>query len=609
VRVSDKIDISNNTKELLEGLAMDDYNRQKRGRGKSRARERHMARKRRKDTLSNIKNTSVSKISDVPIPKGLPSGLTRIRLVFRDLTWLFFSRTPVFKIAGFALSVIVLLFVGSYIFSGRIFPSIYSMDIALGDLTIEEAEIALQEEWDSNVQIDLTIDGQVMLRATPAELGLDIDAAEIAASAKNLGLSGIPFSANVDPIVSLDYATAQTYLLNLTEQIYVPAYEAGYSWQGGELVPVSGRSGKQLDISMSLDHLSQDTVNVVSNRRLELLTIDLPPMVMDAAPYVDEAYAFLTSDVTLQGYDPFSHETTSWQVDSDTASSWLATGTNGLTVREDTFVKYIQNINEGLVNSETPRYIDERDALQKIQEALRTSNPDVIVRVRYLPQPYVIERGDNGFLIGRKNGIPFQLISQANPAVEWNQLSVGQQIQIPSRDELVAEDPIPNKRIIVDIESQWLVAFENEEIVFSWGISSGRETAPTYPGVFQILTHDDVAYGSSFSLCDEVGTDCGQWEMYWFMGVYEVFPGLMNGFHGAVLLPNGGYLGGGGVHTPSTFGCVMSLDANATLLYEWAEIGTVVEILSEDFLPESELGARALEFISTIDTTYRPISA
>jgi len=588
---------------------MDDYSRQQRGRSKSRARERHMARKQRKDTLFNIKNTSVSKISDIPIPKGIPSVFTKIRLVLRDLTWLFFSRAPVLKIAGAGLAIIIILFIGSYVFSGRIFPNIYAMDIAVGDLTIEEAEAALQAEWENNVQIDLTIDGQVMLRATPAELGLGIEISEIAIAAKNLGLSGIPFSASVDPITNLDYATAQTFLLNLTEQVYVPAYEAGYEWIEDELIPVTGRAGKQLDISMSLDRLSQDTVNVVSNRRFELLTIDLPPMVMDAAPYLDEAYAFLTSDVTLQGYDPFTHETISWQVDSDTASSWLATGTNGLTVREDTFVKYIQNINEGLVNSEKPRYLDERHSLEKIKEALRTSNPEVLLRVRYLPQPYIIEQGDNGFVIGRKNGIPFQLISQSNPTVDWNVLSIGQQIQIPSRDELVAEDPIPNKRIIVDLESQWLVAFENDEIVFSWGISSGRDTAPTYPGVFQILTHDEVAYGSSFSLCDEVGTDCGQWEMYWFMGVYEVFPGLMNGFHGAVLLPNGGYLGGGGVHTPSTFGCVMSLNDNATRLYEWAEIGTVVEILSEDFQPESELGQRALEFISTIDTTYRPTSA
>jgi hypothetical protein len=77
------------------------------------------------------------------------------------------------------------------------------------------------------------------------------------------------------------------------------------------------------------------------------------------------------------------------------------------------------------------------------------------------------------------------------------------------------------------------------------------------------------------------------------MGIYEVVPGLMNGFHGAVLLPNGAYLGGGNVGSPFTFGCVMSQDDQARLLYDWAEEGTIVEIISSDYPPQSELARRA----------------
>lgn len=589
---------------------MEDYSQPRRKRSSGgRARERQMARKRRKDTIFNIKDTSVSRISDVPIPKGVPSFLGKIRIVLRDLIWVIFSRTPIFKIGAVVVVGVVLVFLASYFFSGRIFPNVYAMGVPLGDKSLEEAEAALNEEWENNVMINLTINGQSMLQVDPADLGLSLDALATAEKAKSVGLSGVPLGATVSPITNVDYGTAQTYFLDMTDQIYVPPFEAGYGWENGELVAMRGQAGKQLDISQTLERLVQDPTSIVVQRRFELMTIDLLPVVMDASPYLDQAYAFLTSNITLEGYDPFAHRTEIWEVDQDTATTWLAAGVNGLAVRDDAFIRYIQGLNEQLVVSEEPRYLDERHSLVKIQEALRTSNPNISLRIRYLPQPYIIESQDNGFLIGRKNGIPFQLIADANPAVEWNQLSIGQQIQIPSRDELIPEDPTPNKRIVVDIETQWLVAFENDEIVFSWGISSGRDTAPTYPGVFQILTHDDVAYGSSFSLCGEGGTDCGQWEMYWFMGVYEVVPGLMNGFHGAVLLPNGGYLGGGGVSNPSTFGCVMSLDANAQRLYEWAEIGTMVEILSEDFAPESELGQIALEFIASIDTTYRPISA
>ena len=44
-------------------------------------------------------------------------------------------------------------------------------------------------------------------------------------------------------------------------------------------------------------------------------------------------------------------------------------------------------------------------------------------------------------------------------------------------------------------------------------------------------------------------------------------------------------------------------------LYDWAETGTVVEIVSDEFSPESELGRYALDYIGTIDTNYRPIEA
>lgn len=588
---------------------MDDFKRQYKRRNSTRIRNRQIARNRRKQIFIQLKNSSVSKMPNIPIPNNIYNILAKIRLILRDIVWLFVTRLPVFKIVGSIVVVVVFVFLGSYLFSNTIFPNIYSLNVALGGLTSEEAETKLQTEWEDYSLIDLIVDGNLISQVHPTELGLSIDTIATVELAKNLGIFSLPFGASIDPIIHVDYATAQTYLLDLTDQIYVPSYDAGYAWQDGQLVAVHGQSGKQLDIGLSLERLILDPVNSISNRRLELFTIELLPTVMDAAPYLDEAYAFLTSDITLQGYDPFSHETISWKVDNETASSWLAASTNGLTVREDIFVQYIQNINESLVNSDSPRYLDEQHSLEKIQDALHSSNPEILLRIRYLPQPYEIEQSDNGFLIGRKNGIPFLLISEANPAVEWNQLTIGQQIQIPSRDALIPEDPIHNKRIIVDLETQWLVAFENDEIVFSWGISSGRDTAPTYPGVFQIITHNTVAYGSSYSLCNTEGTDCGQWEMNWFMGIYEVIPGLVNGFHGAVLLPNGGYLGGGGVSSPSTFGCVMSLDSNANRLFEWAEMGTMVEIVSEDFEPESVLGQRALEFIESIDTTYRPASA
>ena len=67
-----------------------------------------------------------------------------------------------------------------------------------------------------------------------------------------------------------------------------------------------------------------------------------------------------------------------------------------------------------------------------------------------------------------------------------------------------------------------------------------------------------------------------------------MIPGLVNGFHGAVILPDGTYLNGNRVGTPYTFGCVMSENSQAEQLYRWAEQGTVVEIISSEFAPVSQ---------------------
>ena len=72
----------------------------------------------------------------------------------------------------------------------------------------------------------------------------------------------------------------------------------------------------------------------------------------------------------------------------------------------------------------------------------------------------------------------------------------------------------------------------------------------------------------------------------------------MNGFHGAVLLPNGLYLNGNDVNEPSTLGCVMSGNENAEQLYQWAQQGTIVEIIGDDYPPQSDLARHAQTLIN-----------
>ncbi len=568
-----------------------------------RARDRNLARQQRR----KAKNDSRAGGSDHAFFRRHFPSYDETRISHRALAWLFSSRSPVAKITTLVAICVLIFFIGSSVLSERIFPNIYAMGLPVSDLTPLEAEAVITDYWNARLSIDIRVDGEHVEWVSPDELGLTVDAEAMAEDAKAAGFAGIPFAYDVAPIVSVSHSRAQSVLLDLTESIYVQQYEAGYKWSGGRLITVPGRRGRHLDVKNSLESLKESAADVVLQRRLNLQTIQLSPTVLDSAPFLDEALAFLDAGIRLKGYDPFRNDMMSFSVNQQTAAEWLIAGVNGLSVRQEAFGQFVDDQNENLIQG--GRYIDKLRATKTLQAALITRAPEVILRLNYLPEEYQIIRKDTGYRIGRKHGIPYELIRDANPTIDWNSLVVGQSVQIPSRDVMIPEDPVPHKRIVVDLDEQWLVGFENGELIFDWGISSGREEAPTYPGIFQILTHDEKAFGGSFALCNEAGTNCNQWEMAWFMGIYEVVPGLMNGLHGAVLLPNGGYLGGGGVYEPSTFGCIMSVDSWAKQLYEWAEIGTMVEIISEEFAPESDLAKFAKEYIGTVDTNFRPISA
>lgn len=569
-----------------------------------RARGRNLARQQRR--LAKMEGRARGGSDHAFFRRHFPS-YDETRVTHRALAWLFSSRSPVAKITTLVAICVLIFFVGSSVLSERIFPNIYAMGLPVGDLTPLEAEAVISDFWNVRLRIDIRVDGEHVEWVGPDELGLTIDAKAMAEGAKAAGFAGIPFGYDVSPIVSVSHSRAQSILLDLTESIYVQQYEAGYKLSGGRLITVPGRRGRHLDVKKSLDSLKESAASVVVDRRLNLQTIQLSPTVLDSAPFLDEALVFLNKGIRLKAYDPFRNEMMSFSVNQQTAAEWLIAGENGLSVRQEAFGQFVDDQNRLLIQG--GRYLDKLRATKTLQNALSSGAPEVILRLNYLPEEYQIVRKDTGYRIGRKRGIPYELIRDANPTVDWNSLVVGQSVQIPSRDVMIPEDPVPHKRIVVDLDAQWLVGFENGELIFDWGVSSGREEAPTYPGIFQILTHDERAFGGSFALCNEAGTNCNQWEMNWFMGIYEVVPGLMNGFHGAVLLPNGGYLGGGGVYEPSTFGCIMSVDTWAKQLYDWAEIGTMVEIISEEFAPESDLAKYAKEYIGTVDTNFRPISA
>lgn len=110
--------------------------------------------------------------------------------------------------------------------------------------------------------------------------------------------------------------------------------------------------------------------------------------------------------------------------------------------------------------------------------------------------------------------------------------------------------------------------YENGEQVHEFIVSTGIATSPTFPGVYQVRTHELSAYASNWDLT-----------MPHFLGIYEAWPGFMNGIHSLPTLSNGRILWGNVLGGPASYGCIILSLENAELLYQWAEDGVVVEII------------------------------
>ncbi len=124
----------------------------------------------------------------------------------------------------------------------------------------------------------------------------------------------------------------------------------------------------------------------------------------------------------------------------------------------------------------------------------------------------------------------------------------------------------PPKRIEIDISQQHFYAWEGDTLVFSFPTSTGLPGQDTAIGHFQVLDKMPMAYSSVWHL-----------KMPYWLGIYYV-GNIENGIHGLPIRPDGSVMWGGLLGQRASYGCVILSTEAARLVYDWAEIGTVVDI-------------------------------
>ena len=475
-------------------------------------------------------------------------------------------------------ALLILAYYGYFQLSGRIVPGVSVGPDRLGGLTVEEAAVHIHTTW--NMQRSLQVNDQFQVRTVPpAELGLSVDAYHTALSAYAVGhgqgllveisqtLGALIESPAILPIVSLDRSVASTYLQAISNQITLEAQNATIRLEGDQLVAVPSQLGYTVNLEESLSSLESQAAAVYISGQFSLALKPLAPRILDAGPALAQAESLLSSPFGIQAYDPITNEHFDWVVDRPILVGWLRIEPDGegsqLGLQPDKITTSLDQFASQLGDG---RFLDPTSASHQVADAFLARTAPVLI-VRHPPTTFTIQSGDTLLKIAWRTGFPFWMILQANPGLNPDLLVAGQTLNLPSKDDLLPYPVIPNKRIVISISRQHLWAYQDGNLWEDHKISTGVDKSPTQPGIFQVQTHDPSAYASVWDLT-----------MPNFLGIYEAWPGFMNGIHGLPTLSNGRVLWGNILGKPASYGCIIMDLKPAERLYNWAENGVVVEI-------------------------------
>lgn len=484
-----------------------------------------------------------------------------------------------------ALGVMILALASVWLYSRYwVLAGVRSLGVPLGSLSRRAAAARLEQAW-----LEQTIalwDGEREWAAAASELGLGLDTGATVSAALRAGRSGPALWAwlrgtgpiDLPPVIVVDEAAAARYLERLAPQVALVPSDARIRVREGQAQTVPAAPGRELDVVATAGRLQLDALSILAQGRLELSMISVPPVVDDAdlSALVAQANGWLSNTLVIRAYDPIRNESLWWTAPPAVWDEWAllavippgadpaASNTLQAALAPDRVSAYLSAHAAALAPE---RFIDLDQAVPDVVAAAENRVWDVHIRVYHHPSQHVVQAGETLASIARDHGFPYPWLQQANPGVEA--LHPGQVVAIPSPDVLLPLPVVVGKRIVVSISEQSAVVYEWDRPVWTWTVSTGIDSSPTSPGVFQVQEHVENAYAASWDL----------WMPY-FVGIYRPVPGadFMNGFHGFPTRDGANLLWTGNLGYPVTYGCILLSTENAAALFEWAQEGVVVEI-------------------------------
>ena len=239
-------------------------------------------------------------------------------------------------LALFTLSAALVPAVYGMAYADRIFPGVSVSGVDLSGLTVNEAAALLAQRLDYPQRGQIIFqEGQTLWTATPAQVGLFLDAQITASTAFQHGRSGGYLAqvaarwqawsrgVSISPLFIFDQRVAQTYLQGIAADVDRPIIEASLGISGVEVIVRSGQVGRTLDVPAAI--LALDTqLKTLTDGIVPLVVHETPPVILDVTEQAELARQILSAPLVLRIPSAAPGDPGPWSFEPVTLAGMLA---------------------------------------------------------------------------------------------------------------------------------------------------------------------------------------------------------------------------------------------------------------------------------------------